>query len=47
MGHPGHDRSIYVDNAQCFKIFEILKTGGILSNFVCFVSEFDIEQIDI
>ena len=47
MGHPGHDSGIYVDNARCFKIFEILKNGGILSNLVCFVSECDIEQIDI
>ena len=47
MGHPGHNSGIYVDNARYFKIFEILKTGGILSNLVCFVSEFDIEQIDI
>ena len=44
MGHQGHNSGIYVDNARCFKI---LKTGGILSNLVCFVSEFDIEQIDI
>ena len=47
MGHPGHDSGIYVDNAQCFKIFEILKNGGILSNLVCFVSECDIDQFDI
>ena len=30
-----------------FKIFEILKNGGVLSNLVCFVSECDIEQIHI
>ena len=47
MGHPAKDSSIYVDNAQCFKIFEMLKNGGVLSNLVCFVSECDIEQLDI
>ena len=47
MGHPAQGRGICVDNAQGFKIFEILKNGGVLSNLVCFVSEYDIEQIDI
>ena len=47
MGHPAQGRGICVDNAQGFKIFEILKNWGVLSNLVCFVSECDIEQIDI
>ena len=47
MGHPAKDNGICVDNAQYFKIFEILKNGGILSNLVCFVNECDIDQIDI
>ena len=32
MGHPAQGRGICVDNARCFKIFEILKNGGVLSN---------------
>ena len=32
---------------EVFKIFEMLKNGGVLSNLVCFVSECEIEQIDI
>ena len=47
MGHPAQGRGICVNNARGFKIFEILKNGGVLSNLVCFVSECDIEQIDI
>ena len=47
MGHPAQGRGICVDNAQGFKIFEILKNWGVLSNLVCFVSECNIEQIDI
>ena len=47
MGHPAQGRGICVDNARGFKLFEILKNGGVLSNLVCFVSEYDIEQIDI
>ena len=47
MGHPASGRGICVDNARGFKIFEILKNGGVLSNLVCFVSECEIEQIDI
>ena len=47
MGHPAQGRGICVDNARGFKIFEILKNGGVLSNLVCFVRECDIEQIDI
>ena len=47
MGDPAQGRGICVDNARGFKIFEILKNGGILSNLVCFVSECEIEQIDI
>ena len=47
MGHPAQGRGICVDNARGFKIFEILKNGGVLSNLVCFVSECEIEQIDI
>ena len=47
MGHPAQGRGICVDNAQCFRIFEKLQNGGVLSNEVCFVSECEIEQIDI
>ena len=32
MGHPAQGRSICVDNAQCFRIFEKLQNGGVLSN---------------
>ena len=32
MGHRAQGRGIYVDNAQCFKIFEMLQNGGALSN---------------
>ena len=44
MGDPAQGRGICVGNARGFKI---LKNGGILSNLVCFVSECEIEQIDI
>ena len=27
MGHPAQGRGICVDNARCFKIFEMLKNG--------------------
>ena len=47
MGHPAQGRGICVDNAWGFKIFEMLKNGGVLSNLVCFVSECEIEQIDL
>ena len=47
MGHPAQGRGICVDNARCFRIFEKLQNGGVLSNEVCFVSECEIEQIDI
>ena len=32
MGHPAQGRGICVDNAQGFKIFEMLQNGGVLSN---------------
>ena len=47
MGHPAQGRGICVDNAQGFKSFEKLQNGGVLSNLVCFVSECEIEQINI
>ena len=47
MGHPAQGRGICVDNARCFRIFEKLQKGDVLSNEVCFVSECEIEQIDI
>ena len=47
MGHQAQGRGICVDNARGFKIFEKLQNGGVLSNKVCFVSECEIEQIDI
>ena len=47
MGHPAQGRDICVDNARGFKIFQKLQNGGVFSNLVCFVSELEIEQIDI
>ena len=32
MGHPAQGRGICVDNARCFRIFEKLQNGGVLSN---------------
>ena len=32
MGHQAKGRGKCVDNAQCFKIFEKLQNGGVLSN---------------
>ena len=32
MGHPAQGRGICVDNARCFKFFEMLENGGVLSN---------------
>ena len=32
MGHRAQGRGICVDNARCFKIFEMLKNGSVLSN---------------
>ena len=32
MGHPAKGRSICVDNARCFRIFEMMQNGGVLSN---------------
>ena len=32
MDHPAQGRGICVDNAQCFRIFEKLQNGGVLSN---------------
>ena len=32
MGHQAQGRVLCVDNAQCFKIFEKLQNGGVLSN---------------
>ena len=36
MGHPAEDSGIYVDNAQCFKIFEILQKWGYFEQFSVF-----------
>ena len=35
MGHPAQGRGICVDNAQCFRFFEIVKRGifGQVSTF--------------
>ena len=32
MGHPAQGRGICVDNARCFRIFEKLQNGVVLSN---------------
>ena len=32
MGHPAQGTGICVDNAQYFRIFEMLQNGGVLSN---------------
>ena len=32
IGHPAQGRGICVDNARCFRIFEKLQNGGVLSN---------------
>ena len=32
MGHPAQGGGICVDNARCFRIFEKLQNGGVLSN---------------